>query len=188
MAPPAATDVHLVVVRIRRKRRPSRLGTVEIPSNWWWRDQVPDPAACAIFDMDGVLSDASGRQHLLAWPNRDWDAFFAAAGQDTVLPDTAALLGTLAESLQIVLVTARPVWIRPHTTEWLARHGLSYDLLIMRGDFDRRSSAAYKKSAVDDLRAFGFDPRIGFEDDIRNVEMFRAQGVPCVYLHSGYYD
>ena len=28
---------------------------------------------------------------------------------------------------------------------------------------------------------------LGFEDDPRNVMMLRAAGVPCVYLHSGYY-
>jgi hypothetical protein len=29
---------------------------------------------------------------------------------------------------------------------------------------------------------------LAFEDDPRNVEMFRRSGVPCVYIHSGYYD
>ncbi|MBS1846787.1 MAG: hypothetical protein JST73_00770 [Actinobacteria bacterium] len=161
---------------------------MEIPSNWWWREQVADPAACAIFDMDGVLSDATGRQHLLTWPRRDWDAFFAAAGSDTVFGDTATMLDLLAASLQIVLVTARPISIRSDTTDWLARHEITYDLLVMRPDMDRRASSAYKKTAVDELRSFGFDPRIAFEDDVRNVEMFRSRGVPCVYIHSGYYD
>ena len=27
-----------------------------------------------------------------------------------------------------------------------------------------------------------------FEDDRRNVAMFHAEGIPCVYIHSGYYD
>jgi hypothetical protein len=34
----------------------------------------------------------------------------------------------------------------------------------------------------------GFDLRLAFEDDRRNVDMFHAAGVPCVYIHSGYYD
>jgi hypothetical protein len=34
----------------------------------------------------------------------------------------------------------------------------------------------------------GFDLRLAFEDDRRNLEMFRAEGVPCIYIHSGYYD
>ena len=35
---------------------------------------------------------------------------------------------------------------------------------------------------------YGFDLRLAFEDDRRNVEMFHREGVPCVYIHSGYYD
>lgn len=164
------------------------LNRVEIPSNWWWRAGVSDPGDCAIFDMDGVLSDAAERQHYLTWPRRDWDGFFAAAGTDRVFADSVALLGLLGATLQIVLVTARPLSIRPQTVDWLDRHEIPYDLLVMRSDVDRRASAAYKKSSVDELRAFGFVPRIGFEDDRRNVEMLRAAGVPCVYIHSGYYD
>lgn len=138
--------------------------------------------------MDGVLSDAKDRQHHLAWPRRDWNAFFSAADGDALFDDCAHLLGILGETMQIVLVTARPVWIRAMTVDWLARHEVPYDLLVMRPDVDRRASAAYKKSTVHELDAFGFAPRVAFEDDRRNVEMFRAQGVPCVYIHSGYYD
>ena len=39
-----------------------------------------------------------------------------------------------------------------------------------------------------DLRDYGFELLLAIEDDRRNVEMFRSEGVPCVYLHSGYYD
>ena len=39
-----------------------------------------------------------------------------------------------------------------------------------------------------ELRHFGFDLRLAFEDDRRNVDMFHREGVPCIYIHSGYYD
>jgi hypothetical protein len=38
------------------------------------------------------------------------------------------------------------------------------------------------------LRAADFDLRLAFEDDRRNVAMFHQQGVPCVYIHSGYFE
>ena len=41
---------------------------------------------------------------------------------------------------------------------------------------------------VADFAARRLDLRIAFEDDRRNVAMFRAAGVPCVYIHSGYYE
>jgi hypothetical protein len=41
---------------------------------------------------------------------------------------------------------------------------------------------------VSEFREYGFELRLAFEDDRRNVDMFHAEGVPCVYIHSGYYD
>ena len=34
----------------------------------------------------------------------------------------------------------------------------------------------------------GFDLRLAIEDDPRNVAMFDREGVPCLYIHSGYYE
>ena len=48
--------------------------------------------------------------------------------------------------------------------------------------------AVDKASTIEELRDRGIEPRLAFEDDRRNLEMFRAEGVPCVYIHSGYYD
>lgn len=158
------------------------------PSNWQWRNTIDEPGNCAIFDLDGVLADANQRQHFLEWPRRDWGGFFRAAADDTILDDTAQLLHILGTTLQTVLLTARPINIRPQTLTWLDEHAIAYDLLVMRPDHDRRPSSLFKRDMLNDLREIGFSPQISFEDDIRNVEMFRNQGVPCVYIHSGYYD
>ena len=40
----------------------------------------------------------------------------------------------------------------------------------------------------DELRRYGFEPKLAFEDDRRNVDMFTREGIPCLYVHSGYYD
>ena len=158
------------------------------PENWAWRTGTLEPGPAAIFDLDGVLADANGRQHYLEGRTRDWDGFFRAAGGDALLEDSARLLHVLGETLQVVLLTARPLFIRPATIDWLAAHDLEWDLLVMRPDGDRTASRRYKQASIHALRAVGFDPVIGFEDDIRNVEMLRAEGVPCIYIHSGYYD
>ena len=71
---------------------------------------------------------------------------------------------------------------------WLRRYGLRWDLLVMRETGDYSAARHYKREVVDDLRTAGFDLRLAFEDDRRNVDMFHAAGVPCVYIHSGYYD
>ncbi len=55
-----------------------------------------------------------------------------------------------------------------------------------RGDYAHVS--LFKREAVSDLRGYGFDLRLAFEDDPQNTAMFHSEGVPCVYIHSGYYD
>lgn len=157
------------------------------PDNWRWRGEAL-AGECVIFDLDGVLSDATGRQHHLAWPRRDWRSFFEAAGEDPVIEEVGTLLHALDDRFAVVLLTARPLSIREHTLGWLDRNDLRWDLLVMRdlGDYD--DAVDFKERSVQELRTVGLDPVLGFEDDRRNVDMLRANGVPCVYVHSGYYD
>lgn len=156
--------------------------------NWWWRDGPVSPGPAVVFDMDGVLSDASTRQHYLEYPRRDWEAFFHACGDDDLIAEVARLLEVIDAHHHVVLLTARPLRVRPQTLAWLERYGLRWDLLIMREHSDWMASALFKERSVDELRDFGFELRLAFEDDRRNVSMFHRQGVPCVYIHSGYYD
>ncbi len=164
---------------------PSRLPAYD---NWHWRAGPVVPALAVVFDLDGVLSDAATRQHFVTgrWP--DWDAFFEAVGEDAVVEEVARLLSLLDPALQVVLLTARPARVQPHTVDWLVRWRLRWDLLIMRDFGDYGASRQFKRRSVSELRSAGFDLRLAFEDDRRNVEMFHAEGVPCVYIHSGYYD
>lgn len=154
---------------------------------WIWREG-PCAGPGVIFDLDGVLSDAGARQHLLRGPRPDWDAFFAASGDDPLIEEVAVLLGLISTGICIVLLTARPGQARAGTVAWLGRHELRWDLLVMRPEGDHRPARVFKQSAVRAIRAEGLEALLCFEDDQRNVEMFRSEGIPCVYIHSGYYD
>ena len=160
-------------------------------SNWTWHagDGSPHPAGPAVvFDIDGVLSDAAGRQHFLESGRRDWTSFFEACGDDPLTEEVARLLDLLDPSLVIVLLTARPAWVRPQTLAWLHRYGLRWDLLVMRDFGDYGAAREFKRRSVRELREAGFELALSFEDDRRNVAMFRDEGIPSVYIHSGYYD
>jgi hypothetical protein len=140
-----------------------------------------------VFDLDGVLSDAASRQHYIEGGRRDWDSFFEACGDDPLIDEVAQLLLLLDHSIAIVLLTGRPVWVQQQTLAWLERYRLRWDLLIMRDFGDYTAARHFKRRSVAELRAYGLDLRLAFEDDRRNLEMFRAEGIPCVYIHSGYY-
>ena len=128
------------------------------------------------------------RQHYIEAPRRDWRAFFDACGEDPVIEEVKTILDLLEPSLQIVLLTARPHRLNHLTDAWLRRYGIRWDLLIMRPWGDYELSRDFKQSTVWELRTFGFELALAFEDDRRNVEMFRSEGIPCLYVHSGYYD
>jgi hypothetical protein len=141
-----------------------------------------------VFDLDGVLSDAASRQHYLEGPWRDWDSFFEACGDDPLIEEIARLLELINSDLAIVLLTARPAWVAPQTLAWLHRYGLRWDLLVMRDRGDYGAAREFKRRSVRELREAGFELKLSFEDDRRNVAMFRDEGIPAVYIHSGYYD
>jgi hypothetical protein len=158
------------------------------PPNWCWRDGPVEPGPTVVFDIDGVLSDAAGRQHFLEWGRRDWDAFFDACGEDPLVEEVARLLELLDPGLRIVLLTGRPLRVRPQTLAWLAHNDLRWDLLVMRNRGDYSQVTGFKRAAVSELREDRLDLRLAFEDDPRNRNMFRDEGIPCIYIHSGYYE
>ena len=153
--------------------------------SWQWRVQPVEGARAVIFDIDGVLADAAGRQHYLDWG--DWRSFFDACGDDPVIEEIERLLELLASDLSIVLVTGRPRRVMPHTMAWLERYRIRWDLLIMREYGDYSGVDEFKRNVVHDLLRYGFDLRLALDDDPKNHAMYVHEGVPCIYIHSGYY-
>jgi len=155
------------------------------PENWHWRAAEISPGPAVIFDIDGVLADAAGRQHYLDFG--DWRSFFDACGDDPVIEEIERLLELLDPNLTIILLTGRPRRVAPHTLAWLERYGLRWDVLIMREYGDYSGVDYFKRSVVHELRETGFDLRLALDDDPKNHAMYVREGVPCIYIHSGYY-
>jgi len=150
---------------------------------------VPGPGPVVIVDVDGVLSDASGRQHHLHGAERDWAAFFEASVDDPPIPEGIRLVEQFCDGRTIVLLTARPARLADTTVAWMERHAVPWDLLAMRADdAGHVSSPDVKRAILTGLRTDGYEPTLAIDDDPRNLAMYRSEGVPTVYLHSGYYD
>lgn len=102
----------------------------------------------AAVDLDGVLADVRHRLGFVQRRPKDWDAFFAGAPGDALLPEGEAVARRLAEDHEVVYLTGRPERCRADTLAWLERHDLPAGRLLMRRATDRRPSHQYKVEAL----------------------------------------
>ena len=162
---------------------------MEIPPNWTWRAEPVDPRQAAVIDVDGVISDAWHRQHHLDGDSKNWDRFFGEVHADPPIRSLISLLAMIDPNVAVILLTARPHWVRDMTLDWLSENDVRWDLLAMRDQRDGHIQAReFKRATVGQLRERGFELLVALEDDPHNVAMFNDEGVPCVYIHSGYYE
>ena len=166
------------------------------PDNWYFRDSATDGASPAggplvILDLDGIISDASHRQHFLRGAFKDFRGFFTAAPDDPPYETGLALAASIADDHTVAILTARPHYMVDDTRSWLAAHDVRHDLLILRperGRGSRGASADFKRHELSRLRAAGYQIMAAIDDDERIIEMYRSEGVFALYVHSGYYE
>lgn len=102
-----------------------------------------------VLDLDGVLAGTRHREHHLRRRPRDWDAFFAAADADPLLPEGAAVAReAVGRGRAVVYLSGRPERTRAATLAWLERHGLPPGPVVLRPDGDRRPARVVKVAAL----------------------------------------
>ena len=131
----------------------------------------------AVFDIDGVVADVGHRLHHLDRP-KSWPDFFAAAGEDPLLPQGARLVADLARGHEIVWLTGRPEWLRDTTSDWLARNGLPGSELHLRPGRDRRPARLYKVEVLRRLAPRGVGAFV--DDDPEVISAAAAAGFAAV--------
>ncbi len=86
--------------------------------------------------------------------------------------NAAETLFEMNKQHQIILVTARPENQRKVTEEWLKKHEIDYDKLIMVGSSDKRKACL--KERIDVL----------IEDSLENALMVNGQGIPVILMNA----
>jgi predicted kinase len=134
-----------------------------------------------LFDIDGTLADLSKRLHHVKNGSRNWDAFFAECGNDTPIEPVCRLARIIrCHPFSIVLVSGRSDVAREATVEWLAKHQIGYDQLLMRKAGDCRADDVIKEEFLDGLLADGHDILFVVDDRQRVVDMWRRRGLTCL--------
>ena len=139
----------------------------------------------AVLDIDGVLADVRHRLPHLR-PRRagregraDWNAFFAHAADDPLLPEGAAVAMRLVVDHDLVYVSGRPERLRQTTEAWLNAHGLPRGAVVLRGESDRRPARVVKREIL--LRLARERPvAIVVDDDVEVVAALESAGFPVL--------
>lgn len=135
-----------------------------------------------IFDIDGCLADCSHRLEHIEGAEKNWDAFFAAAGGDAVIEHNVLLMHLVHKAgAKVVLMTGRPTSIKDLTVSWFDNLGIVfYDALLMRITGDYRPDQEVKREMVNQLRREGHTIICAFDDRQHVVDMFIEEGIPCL--------
>ena len=142
-----------------------------------------------IFDLDGTLALIDKRRDLATKDNGkfDWDVFFDPKNIDLDLPnqpviDMANLLSK--QDYTILILSGRSDVTHQATMDWLNKHGVWFDNLIMRTqDFLYTRDSDLKHMW---LNTIGKD-RVAMVFDDRNqvVDMWRKSGLTCFQVADG---
>ena len=132
----------------------------------------------AVFDIDGVVADVRHRLHFLDSRPKDWDGFFAAAGEDTPLAEGVGLAREALATYDLAWLTGRPERLRRVTERWLAAQDLPTGPLVMRRNRDFRPARVAKQEELRRLAA-GRDIAMVVDDDPEVVQALAAAGYPA---------
>ena len=138
--------------------------------------------SCIIFDLDGTLADLSHRLPLVRKTPPDWPAFFAGCPDDLPNHWLIDMLDTLHLHNDIFICSGRPEEWRPATLDWLAKHEVPFNSLLMRPSGDHRPDTEVKKEMLQGIRGQGYEPLCAIDDRPSVVKMWRENGVPCLAM------
>lgn len=144
------------------------------------RRRALDVKPCAVFDLDGTLTDCRHRLHFVRGGVPDWEAFFVAGADDPPHAYAVRLAQLVARDLPVVIVSGRPERNRALTHTWLLKYDVPYVALILRADEDRRPDHEYKAEALAMIRSQGFEPLFAVDDRPSVVRFWREAEVPCL--------
>lgn len=133
-----------------------------------------------IVDYDGTLSDGKHRLHLL--PTKDlhltesWSEFNRAAVNDEPFINTIQVVNALwTAGLNVIILTGRSDEVEKESREWLWKHGVRFDHMIMRRADDNRKDTVIKEEV---LRAIGLENiTCAFDDSPAVIKHMRDLGL-----------
>lgn len=136
-----------------------------------------------LVDMDGTLADVSHRLHHIRGTRKNWKQFFRLMDADPPSGVVLRWVQNLAPEYRVIIVTGRPDSYRRQTVDWLRRHHVQYDKILMRSSGDHRPDYVVKREL---LNSVGKN-RVAFVIDDRPTvcDMWRDCGLRTIQVAIG---
>lgn len=137
-----------------------------------------------IVDVDGTLADVSGIRHYVLRPRneKDFDAFHKAALFAPINEMVATFIRQANDAgVAVFIVTARKSMWERLTRTWLAKHGVVYDALCMRGNKDQRKDVEVKRDILAVIRQT-HTPVMAVDDNPSIIELWESEDIPTVTI------
>lgn len=141
-----------------------------------------------LIDIDGTLANIEHRLHFIQQKPADWPGFFKACPGDTPIEEVIEVCKSLTSyGNSLIMVTGRSDEVRKETEDWLLKHGVLFNNLLMRKAGDYREDFIVKCELLDQILKERDLGEIGgvFEDRQQVVDMFRARGLRVFQVAPG---
>jgi hypothetical protein len=155
----------------------------------------------AIFDLDGTLANLEHRLHHIERPKnasinpgfgaverypQNWPAFYAACDKDEPIHEMIEIMLALhSVGMEIWIVSGRSDAVKIQTLDWLRRHAILPDKLLMRPNDEHTPDEELKENWIKDGTIKLDQVMCVFEDRKRVVDMWRRHGLRVCQVAEG---
>lgn len=137
-------------------------------------------------DIDGTVADLAHRRVYITTKPKNYPAFEKAIHLDTpIQPIIDHVRAMYDAGWTVVMCSGRGIQSKAATEAWLAQYGVPYHAIYMRPFKDYRQDSIIKYELLQAAIADGYVPDVVFDDRNQVVDMWRANGIPCVQVAEG---
>lgn len=139
----------------------------------------PELDSAFIIDIDGTLTMGPKNRSPYEWKK---------VGNDDINTGLSHIIDGINQIgyARIFIFSGRDEICRPETEEWLERHAIDYDILIMRKKKDQRPDTIVKKEFYDEYVAGQYNVLGVFDDRPAVAEQWRQMGLNVFQCGSPY--
>jgi len=152
-----------------------------------WLDKL-DPVQAVEVMREVLFDKTAALRHFEEKSNwkQQWDDFYDQCIHDEPnKPVVAALHAHRNAGNQIVIFSGRSKRVESLTRDWLSKHSIPYDALIMRPDGDNTPDDVLKSTWLDKYFPAFSKVLCVYDDRDKVVAMWRKRGIPCFQVANG---